>query len=128
MSFTSPRGRRAGGRGGGVRVKLDCDTTPPSKRLSATMSGGFSPTDEPLSPTPDLDITNYWKSRYAEWKMDEAAKKWIRRMTGSAEKMADRNLDEISGCVLDQSDSQEWHRADIFRVSKSQIKERSSKN
>ncbi|CAL5375624.1 unnamed protein product [Camellia sinensis] len=75
------------------------------------MSGGFSPTDEPLSPTPDLDITclsdedsqvqigkqNYWNSRYAEWKMDEAAKKWICWMTGSAEKMADRNLDEISG-------------------------------
>ncbi|CAL5373415.1 unnamed protein product [Camellia sinensis] len=91
------------------------------------MSGGFSPTNEPLSPTPDLDITysavlsdedsqvqigkqNYWNSRYAEWKMDEAAKKWICWMTGSAEKMADRNLDEISGCVLDQSDSQEWHR------------------
>lgn len=42
---------------------------------------------------------NYWNSRYAEWKMDEAAKKWICWMTGSAEKMADRNLDEISGCV-----------------------------
>lgn len=60
--------------------------------------------------------------------MDEAAKKWVCWMTGSAEKMADRNLDEMSGCVLDQSDSQEWHRVDIFRVSKSQIKERSSKN
>lgn len=57
--------------GGGGRVKLDCDTTPPSKRLSATMSGGFSPTDEPLSPTPDLDITIEEGSENSEQLLEE---------------------------------------------------------
>ncbi|CAL5375628.1 unnamed protein product [Camellia sinensis] len=69
---------------------------------------------------------NYWNSRYAEWKMDEAAKKWICWMTGSTEKMADGNLDEISGIeegsknseqLLQEEGSQhEIDSEEVFRI------------